>query len=413
MAWNGGLQNYDGTSSFGDLVFGTLSCGTISLFNDVIGDVLLRTPTDAPTSYVGTYEIFEDQNVMFRKDLSSTVTWATDAFPTGTATLDGPAIPATLGRWRVAFDCVTGAFTFTNEPAGAGVAYAEYTETPPTVDGDLAEYTLSYDSEILAAGAGPNNTVSWGARWDMNSLYIGVEVVDAVVEGTTANPWDNDAIEYYFDGNHDSDGTYDGEFDTQLIQDFISCSISPDTLWLKADGVQLTDWDAYWVNTGAGYNVELRLGWAGFGFLPGKGRAIGFSLGNNDSDLGVGRDCQTVWYGDGNNWSNTGVLGDLQLAGGPYFFNVGEVVDYSNQIVMFPNPATSNVFLRITSEVFNGDVTIHISDLAGRQVVNGQYTIDGAGSLIQFDASLFTPGVYIVNITGSDNVTAVKKLIVQ
>jgi hypothetical protein len=413
MAWNGGLQNYDGTSSFGDLIFGTLSCGNISLYSDVIGDVLLKNPTDAPTSYVGTYEMFEDQSVVFRKDQKSTVTWATDAFPAGTATLGGPAIPATLGRYRIAFDCLTGAFTFNNEPAGAGVAYSEYTDSPVTIDGDLAEYTLSYGSEIMAAGTGPNNnTVSWGSRWDMNSLYLGVQVVDATVEGS-GNPWDNDAIEYYFDGNHDSDGTYDGEFDTQLIQEFLANSTADTSLWLKADGVQLTDWDAKWVTTGDGYICELRLGWAGFGFLPGKGRAMGFSLGNNDSDNGIGRDYQTVWYGDGNNWSNTGVLGDLQLAGGPYYFNVGEVVDYSNEIVMFPNPAASNVYLRMTSEVFNGNVTIRISDLSGRAIVNGQYTVDGAGSLIQFDADMFTPGVYIVNIVGKNNVTAVKKLIVQ
>jgi hypothetical protein len=413
LAWNGGLQDYENTSSFGDLIFGTLSCGSITLFGENIGDVVLNNPTDAPTSYVGTYELLENQNMMFRKDYSSTVTWATDAFPAGTAVLNGPAIPGTTGRYRIAFDCLTGAFTFTNEPAGAGVAYSEYTDTPAAIDGNLQEYNLQYNSEVLAAGANVNNTVVWGSRWDNHSLYLGVQVTDAVVEGA-GNPWDNDAVEYYIDGNHDSDGTYDGEFDTQLIQDFLANSTADTSLWIKADGIQLSDWDAKWLSTGSGYNVELRLGWAQFGFLPGKGRSLGFSLGNNDSDNGIGRDNQTVWYGDGNNWSNTAVLGDLQLAGGPYYFNVGEIVDYSNEIVMFPNPAADNVYLRVTSEVFNGNVTVRISDLAGRSIVNGKYSVDGTGSLIQFDASLFTPGVYIVNILGDDNnVTAVKKLIVR
>lgn len=414
LAWNGGLQDYVTTSSFGDLNFGVLACGNISVYSDVVGDVALHTPTDAPTQYVGSYDLFEDQGLVFRKDNSESVTWGGTEWSGGTATLGGPQIPATMGRYRVSFDCLTGAYTFTDDPAGDNVAYSEYTDSPVTVDGDLSEYTLSYGSEILAAGTGPNNnTVSWGSRWDMNSLYLGVQVVDAVVEGS-GNPWDNDAIEYYIDGNHDRDGAYDSNFDTQLIQDYLSNFNGGDSaLWLKADGVQFTNYTARWLPTGQGYNLELRLGWDAFSFAPGKGRSIGFSLGNNDSDNGIGRDYQTVWYGTGDNWSNTGLLGDLELAGGPYFFNVGEVVDHSNEIVMFPNPAATNVYLRVTSDVFKGKVTLHITDLSGRTIVSDQYTIDGAGSLIQLDASQLSRGVYIVNLVGANNTTAVKKLIVQ
>ncbi len=195
---------------------------------------------------------------------------------TGTATLAGPAVPATIGRYRVTFDCISGAYEFVGNPAGDGVAYSEYTDTPPAIDGDLAEYTLSYDSQVLAAGAGPiNNTVTWGSRWDQTSLYLGVKVVDAALQGS-GNPWDNDAIEYYIDGNHDRDGTYDADFDTQLIQDFFSNSTVDDSLWVKADGVPVTNYDAKWFQTGDGYNVELRLGWDNFDFLPGKGRSLGF-----------------------------------------------------------------------------------------------------------------------------------------
>jgi len=59
LAWNGGLENVSNTSSFGDLTFGELSCGCISVYNSTIGDVILRNPTDMPTNYVGTYEFFD------------------------------------------------------------------------------------------------------------------------------------------------------------------------------------------------------------------------------------------------------------------------------------------------------------------------------------------------------------------
>jgi hypothetical protein len=412
MAWNGGLQNYTNTSSFGDLLFGTLSCGCISLFNDNIGDVVLRNPTDQPTYYVGSFEMAEGQNLVFRKDMNSAVTWGAGDFPTGTALLAGPAIPATTGRYRVDFDCIAGTYHFVDNPAGDHVAYTEFTATPAAIDGDLAEYTLSYDSQILAAGAGPiNNTVTWGSRWDWDNLYLGVKVVDAALQGS-GNPWDNDAIEYYFDGNHDRDGAYDADFDTQLIQDFFSNSTTDTALWTKADGVPVTDFDAKWFPTTDGYNVELRLGWDNFDFIPGKGRSMGFSLGNNDNDLGTGRDYQSVWYGDGNNWSNTGVLGDLQLAGGTYFYGVGDIVDYSNQIVLFPNPSNGNVYLRMVSDSFNGNVTMHIVDIAGRTVLHEQYNI-GSNDLIQLNANLFNSGMYFVTLQGENGIKAVKKLIVQ
>ncbi len=64
LAWNGDLQDYESTSAFGDLIFGTLSCGCISLYNETIGDVVLRSPTDMPTTYVATYELFNDEAIV-------------------------------------------------------------------------------------------------------------------------------------------------------------------------------------------------------------------------------------------------------------------------------------------------------------------------------------------------------------
>lgn len=408
-AWNGGMQNYETTSSFGDLLFGILNCGCISLYNDNVGDVVLRNPTGTTTTYVGTYELFENQDLMFRKDMNSTVKWADAAFPAGTAVLDGPAIPATTGRYRVSFDCISGAYTFTAEAAGAHVAYTNFTDTPPTIDGNLAEYNLEYGSTILAAGNGPiNNTVSWGSLWDGENLYLGVQVIDAVVEGA-GNPWDNDAIEFYIDGNHDSDGAYDSDFDTQLIMDALNLS----TLWVKADGVPVTNYESIWTPTSNGYIIELRLGWDNFSFYPGKGRSLGFSLGNNDSDLGLGRDYQSVWFGTGNNWSNTGDLGDLQLAGGPYYFGVKENTDFSSFVVLFPNPASGNVYLRLAENTFNSNVTVLVSDMTGRTVMQNRMNFSGASDQVLLNVDQFTPGIYFVNILGDDGTRAVKKLIVR
>jgi hypothetical protein len=412
VAWNGGLQDYTNTSSFGDFLFGPLSCGCISLYNNNIGDVILQNPAGSTTTYVASYELFAAQDMMFRKDTTSAVTWGASTFPDGTATVGGPAIPGTLGRYRITFDCLTGTYTFADNAAGAQVAYSEYAATPPVIDGDLGEYTLSYGSTIVVEGV-DNNTVTWGSAWDMNNVYFGVHVVDAVVVPVLGNPWDNDAIEYYINGNHSRDGAYNKNFDTQLVQDAYENSISDDSLWKKSDGVPITDYSAKWKTTADGYSVELRLGWDNFKFLPGQGRSIGFSLGNDDNNgTGATRTGQSVWYGTANNWSNTADLGDLQLKDGPFFFNVGNIVDYSNEIVLYPNPASGNVYLRMVSDIFKGNVTLQVSDITGRTVIHETYNIE-SNNMILMDASLFRSGIYFVNIIGQNGERATKKLIIR
>jgi len=414
LAWNGNMANLEGTDGFGDCNLGVLACGCISLYNSTIGDVVLRNPTDMPTTYVGTYEIFEDQSIVFRKDFDETVFWGDASFPNGTAGLGGDDVPATPGRYRITFDCISGTYEFVADPTlPEAIAYSDRTEDGVTIDGDLSEYALNYTSDVLASGAGPiNNTVTWGSVWDSYNLYLGIEVQDAVVEGT-GNPWDNDAIEYYFDGNHDQDGTYDGDFDTQLIQDFLAASASDDSLWIKADGVQFTtdQFDAKWLPTGTGYNLELRLAWSIFDFLPGKGRTMGFSLGNNDSDNGIGRDYQSVWYGSGDNWSNTAELGDLQLAGGPYF-NVSEVF-YNDGMVLFPNPTSGNVNIKSIGNVFQGEMTFYVTDISGRTVMVERDSFSGTNDMITLRTDQLDQGIYFINIFAADGKKAVKKLIVQ
>ena len=81
--------------------------------------------------------------------------------------------------------------------------------------------------------------MNWGSRWDLESLYIGVQVIDEAIYGI-GNPWDNDAIEFYIDGNNDKDGPYDLDFDTQIIMDVLNQSVP----WFRADGVPITNYNA-------------------------------------------------------------------------------------------------------------------------------------------------------------------------
>ena len=408
--WNG---DGSGPSTMGSVNLGTLSCGQISLYSDLTGDVALRpTSNDDGTNtntYVGTYQFENAMSVVFRKDNSPTVAWGAGDFPAGTATVGGASIPATAGRYRVSFGCLDGEYSFTPEPADDGVAYSQFTQNAVTIDGNLGEYQLTYGMNAgVVAGAGPdNNTVTWGSVWDANNVYFGVSVLDATVEGS-GNPWDNDAIEFYFDGNHDSDGTFDPDFDTQIIMDIVN----GDTPWVKADGVQITDIEGKWQPTASGYNIELRIGWADFGFVPARNRTMGFTVGNNDSDNGIGRDYQTAWYGTGNNWNNTADHGDLQLAGGFLGTGVFEAY-YSDFVTVYPNPANAanGVYLTADAELFSGNTRVQLYNLFGQLISEDRVQFEG--QTVRIQTSNLTSGNYFIHLMNENGNQAVKQIIIE
>jgi len=415
LSWNG--DGVSGPSSFGGVNLQPLSCGDISLFGDQIGDVNLQPLTDDASTYVGTYDLEGDMDLVFRKDNDNTVTWGSTDFPTGAATVGGDMIPATSGRYRVSFGCLDGAFSFTSEPADATVAYAQFESTAPTIDGNLSEYDLDYgmDADVVVGPGSNNNTVTWGASWDENNLYLAAQIIDDVVEGS-GNPWDNDAIEWYIDGNHDSDGPYDGDFDTQIIMDIVTTADG--SVWTKADGAPidplLGDIEGKWLDTDDGYNVELRLSWSALGFEAGRGRTIGYTIGNNDSDNGIGRDYQTAWVGTGDNWNNTGLHGDLQLAGGDLFYSGLSEIFYNDAMELFPNPVSANDGFNVVSdnELFNGDININMYNMMG-QKISGQVLGFTTNSVQHISTTGMTSGSYIVQFITKDGKVAVKKIIVE
>nr|MBP6979271.1 T9SS type A sorting domain-containing protein [Lentimicrobiaceae bacterium] len=136
-----------------------------------------------------------------------------------------------------------------------------------------------------------------------------------------------------------------------------------------------------------------------------------FSMGNNDSDNDFGRDYQTVWYGTGSNWSNPADLGDLQLAGGDYFYGFEEIF-FNTSVNLYPNPTSGNVYLQTTTNDLNGDVTIYVSDITGKTMKVINQRLNGINNIVTIGTDDLPTGMYIVNIFTESGKRAVKKLIV-
>ncbi len=79
-------------------------------YNDWNTDVNMITYDG--TTYMLTAYQFTDGEAKFRKNDSWTESYSNNAFPSGTALADGPAIPVTAGGYKVTFNIVTGEYRF-------------------------------------------------------------------------------------------------------------------------------------------------------------------------------------------------------------------------------------------------------------------------------------------------------------
>ncbi|MDX2022053.1 MAG: sugar-binding protein [Deltaproteobacteria bacterium] len=192
-------------------------------------------------------------------------------------------------------------------PTNANVAKVS---TPPVIDGRLSEsawalpsVATKVDKPVLGSIAG--NRVTWNALWDSTGLYVGARVLDDTLFVDSADPWQDDSIELYFDGDRNRSTTYDA-FDRQYV--------------IRLDATSLFERFGRTSNVAfatsripGGYTVEVKVPWSELGSIPFGNRLVGFDVAFNDDDNGGNREGQAVWNGTADNWTNTSNFGTLIL----------------------------------------------------------------------------------------------------
>ena len=82
-----------------------------------------------------------------------------------------------------------------------------------------------------------------------------------------------------------------------------------------------------------------------------------------------------------------------------------------NEINIFPNPATSNVFFDYSFCKNYSDATVEIVNILGKTV--GIYNIEKQEDQIEIDISTFKPGIYFCTFRSENDVIQVEKLIIN
>jgi hypothetical protein len=173
---------------------------------------------------------------------------------------------------------------------------------PPIIDGNLDEWgeaPVFESAHIVYQVSGWDGTddltALWRLAWDVNNLYIGVEVADDIhVQTQTGNQiFRGDSVDMQFDTNRA------GDLGPELSPDDIQITFSPgDFATLPpstfrfqgtADGQILDAPGGHHVNlqalqTATGYRIEAAIPWSDLSLTPAEGLVIGLALNANDND---------------------------------------------------------------------------------------------------------------------------------
>ncbi|OCT12186.1 hypothetical protein A8709_30540 [Paenibacillus pectinilyticus] len=307
MMWAGTNDNWTNTASFGSLQLSSVTTGD----------------TQPPTLPMN---VISPSHTDRTADLSWTAS-SDNVGVTGYAIYNGSNLVATVTSTTYTVMGLTPgtSYTFTvkakdaenNMSAASNTVNvtmdASYTLIPVTktnagivVDGSLGETAWSITNQANKNVVGTsNNSAQFGVLWDETYLYVGVTILDSDLYNNSPEPYSDDSVEIYIDGNHNQGATYDS-FDRQFIKGWNDTSLFEARS--LTNGVQHA-----WAAVPNGYSVEMAISWSSLGLTPSAGMMIGFDIANNDEDDGNGRLSQTVWAGTSNNWSSTLSFGELKL----------------------------------------------------------------------------------------------------
>ena len=174
-----------------------------------------------------------------------------------------------------------------------GLAPVVRTTQPPVIDGQAEESWSAAPKRRLEHSKGlvPRSADlqgSFRAMWDAAALYLFVEVLDDRKVRNQVNPWLDDSVEAYVDGDASRGDTYDDRNDHQ----FVFVWNDPTVHRPKGEarpGVRFAQ--AEWEY---GYRMEIALPWSAIGATRKAGDAIGLDVHVNDND-GTGREDKLMW----------------------------------------------------------------------------------------------------------------------
>ena len=198
-----------------------------------------------------------------------------------------------------------GIVTLAEQPKSATATYGT-----PTIDGTIDavwDDAPTIDVNTFSMGnSGATGTAKM--LWDENNLYILTEVTDPVLSKSSANAYEQDTVEVFFDENNHKTDYYE--------TDDLQARVNYDNEKTITDGLSTDRFVSATAKTDKGYLVEMAIP---FGIAPFKnGQVLGFDVQVNDDGTGDGKRTAISNWNDltGMGYTSTAGYGVLTLTGG-------------------------------------------------------------------------------------------------
>lgn len=187
-------------------------------------------------------------------------------------------------------------------------AEATKTDTPITIDGDIdAAWADANTIDVNTYSMGNGATVVSKMLWDENYLYVLTEVTDPVLSVASANAYEQDTVEVFFDENNHKSTSYE--------TDDIQCRVNYENEKTVTDGRSTDAFLSGAKKTATGYIVEVAIPHTIDAFH--SNQIVGFDVQVNDDGTGDGKRTSIANWNDlsGMGYTDPSGFGVLKLVG--------------------------------------------------------------------------------------------------
>jgi len=192
---------------------------------------------------------------------------------------------------------------------------------PPVIDGEMDDIYKTASTERVVRineddAALPDSYLDLFAEarlmWDETHLYVFVKVVDDEISCSSQNSYENDSVEYFFDGdNSKTTEALDGMDDVMVRIEYCESDYI-DGPWLEEMEYGVADWENP-AGDASGYSIEAAFPLDDIYIDAESGHVFGFELQINDRDHEA-RENMARWWGNSNDaWHWAHLWGTAEL----------------------------------------------------------------------------------------------------
>lgn len=260
---------------------------------------------------------------------------------------------------------------------------------PPVIDGEVdAIWSVASTQSFVPLADPANASGTWKVLYDMENLYVLVDITDDSLQNDSEAAWQDDSVEVYFDGGNTKLSTPLSGDDHQYTFGWTADDIQGTNIVGYTEGIEHAQ-----VTTATGWRIEIKMPWLSIqGAAPQAGDLIGIDCYyNDDDDGGDSREGKMLSFSAVEGWNDASQWGTAILAAPPTPVDPGA----EGLVAYYPLDAdASDASGNGLDGVVMGDTTLIDGIMGGAMLFDG----DGDYIEVAHDAALDITGAISLSL---------------